>query len=549
MARSSISLPSNVEPPTSPANPLSIVVASAFPENSLTNSVTIEQSPASTPASITITPTATVTASATPTSSSTPTSSASSAVSPTATGSATPPAVTPTSASTPSTPTAELENPKKLLRPATAERQPDFYTAVAESSSEFGAASKAIEDGYRQHSASAVHRVSIAAEKHEAQQQQKLTTILKKQESSKTMTKPVKAPAPALVVKKAATIDLSTPMYVDRWGDVHNGERKEELSWAQQRKLVKKATSREAKWLTMAGKWREVSTKNKSQLRRRIRKGIPDSLRPLVWPHLCCSAVEKAKPENRQLYQSLLSQEIAPADDEQIRKDLPRAFQTHVMFKSPEAGSRDVVCSGQAALYNILKAYSIRHRSVGYVQGMTGLAGLCLMYLPEEDAYWMLEVLLSGTGETEGLSRLYEKGMPLAFEYLAIYESLLIKRLPVLAAHLNSLGVLPTSYAFRWLTTRFALFPKGLMIRIFDIFLHEGMKIIYRVCLYLMTRFSKDLLKLDYEGVSTFLESIKTHPGMYDEDEVIRGALKIKLKAKMLAEMSRVYRADRKSVV
>jgi len=155
----------------------------------------------------------------------------------------------------------------------------------------------------------------------------------------------------------------------------------------------------------------------------------------------------------------------------------------------------------------------------------------------------MIEVLLTGFGETEGLSRLYEKGMPLAFEYLAIYESLLRKRLPVLADHLQKLGILPTSYAFRWLTTRFALFPKGLMIRIFDIFLHEGMKIIYRVALHLMQRFQKDLLKLDYEGVLSLLESIKTHPSMYDEDTVIQGALRIKLKHKVLAEMSRVYRA------
>jgi hypothetical protein len=87
----------------------------------------------------------------------------------------------------------------------------------------------------------------------------------------------------------------------------------------------------------------------------------------------------QARGENTGKYQELLTMELGQKDDTQIRKDLPRAFQTHVMFRSPKAGSREVVCMGQAALYNVLKVYALRHADIGYVQGMSFLAGLCLM--------------------------------------------------------------------------------------------------------------------------------------------------------------------------
>jgi TBC1 domain family protein 1 len=102
-------------------------------------------------------------------------------------------------------------------------------------------------------------------------------------------------------------------------------------------------------------------------------------MRSLVWPHLCGATAENEREENTGKYQELLTMELSQKDDTQIRKDLPRAFQTHIMFRSPKAGSRDLVCMGQAALYNVLKAYALRHADIGYVQGMSFLAGLCLM--------------------------------------------------------------------------------------------------------------------------------------------------------------------------
>lgn len=42
---------------------------------------------------------------------------------------------------------------------------------------------------------------------------------------------------------------------------------------------------------------------------------------------------------------------------------------------------------GQKALFNVLKAYSLHDMEVGYCQGMAFVAGILLLYLPEELAF------------------------------------------------------------------------------------------------------------------------------------------------------------------
>lgn len=49
----------------------------------------------------------------------------------------------------------------------------------------------------------------------------------------------------------------------------------------------------------------------------------------------------------------------------------------------------------QQMLFNVLTAYAMYNSEVGYCQGMSGLAGVLLMYMDEEDAFWSVHILLS----------------------------------------------------------------------------------------------------------------------------------------------------------
>ena len=49
----------------------------------------------------------------------------------------------------------------------------------------------------------------------------------------------------------------------------------------------------------------------------------------------------------------------------------------------------------QRSMFYVLAAYSMYNMEVGYCQGMSVLAGLLLLYMDEEDAFWGLSVLLA----------------------------------------------------------------------------------------------------------------------------------------------------------
>ncbi len=66
---------------------------------------------------------------------------------------------------------------------------------------------------------------------------------------------------------------------------------------------------------------------------------------------------------------------------EDIKKDLHRQFPSHEIFMRKE---------GRQMLFNVLKAYAVHNKEVGYCQAQGPIAALLLMHMPEEDSFWML---------------------------------------------------------------------------------------------------------------------------------------------------------------
>lgn len=60
-------------------------------------------------------------------------------------------------------------------------------------------------------------------------------------------------------------------------------------------------------------------------------------------------------------------------------------------------------------MFYVLAAYSMYNMEVGYCQGMSVLAGLLLLYMDEEDAFWGLSVLLADKKYTMHGLNLYHK--------------------------------------------------------------------------------------------------------------------------------------------
>ncbi|XP_060679523.1 TBC1 domain family member 10B-like [Hemiscyllium ocellatum] len=266
---------------------------------------------------------------------------------------------------------------------------------------------------------------------------------------------------------------------------------------------------REMKWIEMTKNWEKWVTKKHKKVRLRCRKGIPASVRALGWPTLCDANVRKQ--ENRGLYQRLVG---APADRQwldAIEKDLHRQFPFHEMFVSREG-------NGQRDLCNILKAYTVYRPEEGYCQAQGPIAALLLMHMPAEDAFWCLvqicELYVPGY-YSQGLEAVQLDGQ--------VLFSLLRKVSLVAYRHLKKHQVDPLIYMTEWFMCLFSrTLPWATVLRVWDMFLSEGVKIIFRVALVLLkvSLGSSDKLK-DCQGLVETLEKLRNIPPRFLQEDFI----------------------------
>ncbi|XP_059670529.1 uncharacterized protein LOC132316046 isoform X3 [Cornus florida] len=180
------------------------------------------------------------------------------------------------------------------------------------------------------------------------------------------------------------------PVRVDRFGFIKQDNSPEGLARSRSAFEYQRVERRTRKWRKMIGiggsDWKHYVRRKPHVVKRRIRKGIPDCLRGLVWQLM--SGSRDLLLMNPGVYEQLVIYETSASELDIIR-DISRTFPLHVFFQQRHG-------PGQRSLYNVLKAYSVYYRDVGYVQGMGFIAGLLLLYMSEEDAFWLLVALLKG---------------------------------------------------------------------------------------------------------------------------------------------------------
>ncbi|XP_078162900.1 uncharacterized protein LOC144558068 isoform X2 [Carex rostrata] len=340
--------------------------------------------------------------------------------------------------------------------------------------------------------------------------------------------------------KKRITDDLEpgptpSPKAVDRFGffKQEQSNSPEGITKSRSTREKEKEERRIRKWRKMIGvggsDWSHYEKRNPQVVKRRIRKGIPDCLRGLVWQLI--SGSRELLLMNPGVYEQLVIYETSASELEIIR-DISRTFPSHVFFQQRHG-------PGQRSLYNVLKAYSVYDREVGYVQGMGFLAGLLLLYMSEEDAFWLLVALLKGAVHAP-MEGLYQAGLPLVQQYLFQFEQLVKDFLPKLGQHFSEEMINPSMYASQWFITVLSYsFPFHFTLRIWDIFLYEGIKVVFKVGLALLKFCHDDLVKLPFEKL---LHSLRNFPEeATDPDTLLPIAFSFKV-TKRLEEIEKVYK-------
>ncbi|XP_015415975.1 PREDICTED: TBC1 domain family member 2A isoform X3 [Myotis davidii] len=223
------------------------------------------------------------------------------------------------------------------------------------------------------------------------------------------------------------------------------------------------------------------------ELKQLLRMGVSREHRPRVWRWLIHRRVQHLQAPGR--YQELLSQSQTckhPAA-RQIELDLNRTFTNNKHFTCPTSGFPD-------KLRRVLLAFSWQNPSIGYCQGLNRLAAIALLVLGEEEsAFWCLVAVV----ETIMPADYYSKTLTASQVDQRVLQDLLSEKLPRLMAHLGQLRVDLSFITFNWFLVVFAdSLISNILFQVWDAFLYEGTKVVFRYALAIFKYTEEEILRL-----------------------------------------------------
>ncbi|XP_033098941.1 EVI5-like protein isoform X8 [Anneissia japonica] len=280
-------------------------------------------------------------------------------------------------------------------------------------------------------------------------------------------------------------------------------------------------------WGKIVNDWEEFSKKKPKQLRELVRAGIPHHFRGIVW-QLLCGAYGSSL---RDRYAEYLKQ--TSPHEKLIRRDIARTYPEHVFFKEKDG-------PGQETLFNVMKAYSLHDREVGYCQGSAFIVGLLLMQMPEEEAFCVLVKLM----QEYRLRELFKPSMAELGLCMYQLECMVQELLPDLYTHFITQGFHTSMYASHWFLTLFSVcFSIPLSCRVMDLFILDGMEIIFRIGMSILQMHHDELLAMDMEEMLKFLQKTVPSKHSQDHDTLIHSASQIKYNAKKMKRLEKDYLA------
>uniref|UniRef100_A0A1A7WES2 TBC1 domain family, member 10B n=1 Tax=Iconisemion striatum TaxID=60296 RepID=A0A1A7WES2_9TELE len=274
---------------------------------------------------------------------------------------------------------------------------------------------------------------------------------------------------------------------------------------------VEVARQREMKWLDMFCHWDKWIKHRFMKVKLRCRKGIPSSLRAKAWQLLSNS--QELLEANPGKFDEL---ERAPGEAKWldiIEKDLHRQFPFHEMFAARGG-------HGQQDLYRILKAYTVYRPDEGYCQAQAPVAAVLLMHMPAEQAFWCLVQICE-----KYLPGYYSAGLEAIQLDGEIFFSLLRRTCPMAYRHLKKFKIDPILYMTEWFMCIFSrTLPWSCVLRVWDMFFCEGVKIVFRVGLVLLRQMLGSVDKLrELQGMYETMERLRNiSPDSIREDILVQ---------------------------
>lgn len=287
-------------------------------------------------------------------------------------------------------------------------------------------------------------------------------------------------------------------------------------------------------WSNVVNDYENVVYQRDDELLGHITNGIPDELRGIIWQILCESKSSKIE----EFYSN--SRNEPTVYEKQIRRDLSRTSFVTTSLKSQIDD-----------LYEIIKAYSIFDKEVGYTQGMAFITVPILLNVEASETFCLLVKLMF----TYGFRDFYLPNMPGLRLRMYQLDRLIEEKIPDLAYHFKIEGIKSSMYATQWFLTLFAYkFPLALVLRVFDVVITQGLESILQFSINLLEKNKEKLLTLKFEQLVDFLKEgifkiyCNAEGNGYLIDEFVIDAMKVSISniqlKKYLTELEEIDRLE-----
>eukprot|EP00026_Physarum_polycephalum_P005111 Phypoly_transcript_05139.p1 GENE.Phypoly_transcript_05139~~Phypoly_transcript_05139.p1 ORF type:complete len:625 (+),score=69.95 Phypoly_transcript_05139:59-1933(+) len=241
-------------------------------------------------------------------------------------------------------------------------------------------------------------------------------------------------------------------------------------------------------WTFISNSKRKVETQLHKNIQKLVMRGIPPKHRSRMWQRMCGVQM---RPANFMSYTDILQLPKKMDVVAQIGLDVTRTF--------PDFADQPYIDS----LSRVLTAHSLRNPKLGYWQSMNFVAGTLLVFMEEEEAFWMLVYIVE--------ELLHDYFIPCMAGFKAdveLFERLVAERLPELYKHLQdihlSFGILTSP----WFLCLFVnTFPTETTYLIWDNIMMEGKVVFFEIGLAILTMYASELFQ--YEDQAEVIAHIR----------------------------------------
>ncbi|KAI5100645.1 TBC1 domain family member 2A [Silurus meridionalis] len=244
-----------------------------------------------------------------------------------------------------------------------------------------------------------------------------------------------------------------------------------------------------ARWTQFLGGRSPDDLSSSEELKNLVRAGIPRQYRASVWCWMVRARTHTLRQRHPDLFQKLCkkSQATPHPAARQIQLDLHRTLTTNQCFSSPSSPMVQ-------QLQRVLLAFSWQNPAVGYCQGLNRLAAIALLVLQsEEEAFWCLVAIVQFLMPKD----YYTKTLLGSQADQRVFKDFMAEKLPRLLAHLEEHGVDVSLVTFNWFLVLFVeSLPSDILLKVWDAFLYEGTKVIFRYALAIFKYKEDDILKI-----------------------------------------------------